>query len=137
MIHDLVTAFLVAFAAVIASEVTTAQAAEPATLTLACKGTETSSGGKGSVSEQIEIGIIVDFQKRMVLGLTDSPLTIISVDETRVSFDATLPGWVMNGSIDRVTGMLVAASSKSNPVTGKEILSLSYDLRCRQTQRMF
>ena len=75
----------------------TAQAAEPAPLTLACKGTETSSGHKGSVSEQIELGIIVDFQKSMVFGLTDDPLTISSVDETRVSFDAMLPGWTMNG----------------------------------------
>ena len=51
----------------------TAQAAEPETLTLACKGTETQRGGAGKVSEQIEIGIIVDFQKRMVFVTIPSP----------------------------------------------------------------
>jgi hypothetical protein len=48
----------------------TVQAADT-TLTLACKGTETDKVGAGSSSsEQISIGIIVDFQKKAVLGLS-------------------------------------------------------------------
>jgi hypothetical protein len=127
---------IIALTAMVSGLSMTAQSADT-TLTLACKATETQTGGAGTVSEKIEIGIIVDFQKKRVIGLSDDPLTIRGVDETTVSFDAMLPGWVMNGTIDRVTGMLVAASTKSHPATGKEILSLSYDLRCRPTQRMF
>jgi hypothetical protein len=50
----------------------TAQAAEPTgTLTLVCKGTETHKGA-GISSDQINIGVMVDFQKKIVTGLTDS-----------------------------------------------------------------
>jgi len=63
----------------------TAQAADT-TLTLACKGTETretSQGGARKSSEVINIGIIVDLQKKTVVGLEPTvPLTIDSVAET-------------------------------------------------------
>jgi hypothetical protein len=49
-----------------------AQAADE-TLTLACKGRETSSGKGPKTSEVIDIGIIVDFQKKIVTGFFDSP----------------------------------------------------------------
>ena len=117
----------------------TAQAAETETLTLACKGTETHKGGAGSSSEQINIGVIVDFQKKAVLGLSgdSEPVPITSISETTISFAAQETGWVMNGTLDRVTGALVAASIKSNPSTRKTILTVSLDLQCRPTQRMF
>jgi hypothetical protein len=115
----------------------TAQADEPTTLTLACKGTQISQGDAGTTSEQIDIGIIVDFQKEKVIGLSDIPDAITGLDETRISFGSIIPGWNMSGTIDRVTGALVAASIKSNPGTLKKILSFSYDLKCRPTQRMF
>jgi hypothetical protein len=62
-----------------------AQAAEPTgTLTLACKGTETSRGGAGTASDQINIGVIVDFQKKAVLGLSgdSESVPITSISET-------------------------------------------------------
>jgi hypothetical protein len=115
-----------------------AQAADT-TLTLACKGTETDKGGAGSSSEQINIGIIVDFQKKVVLGLSgdSEPVPITSISETTISFAAKETGWVMNGTLDRVTGALVASSIKFEPTTRKTILSVSLDLQCRPTQRMF
>jgi hypothetical protein len=117
----------------------TAQAAEPATLTLVCQGTETDKGGAGSSSEQINIGIIVDFQKKAVLGLSgdSEPVPITSISETTISFAANETGWVMTGTLDRVTGALVASSITFEPSTRKTMLSVSLDLKCRPTQRMF
>jgi hypothetical protein len=113
------------------------QAEPTGTLTLACQGTETQRGGGGTTSEQINIGVIVDFQKRLVIGFSDSPLRITGVDETTISFSGEDTGWGMNGGIDRVTGWLHGASLKSDPSTRKTILSISYDLQCKPTQRMF
>jgi uncharacterized protein YabE (DUF348 family) len=54
----------------------TAQAADT-TLTLACKGKEISSVGARKSSEVINIGIIVDLQKKTVVGLEPTvPFTI-------------------------------------------------------------
>ncbi len=116
----------------------TVQAADT-TLTLACQGTETDKGGAGSSSEQINIGIIVDFQKKAVLGLSgdSEPVPITSISETTISFAANETGWVMTGTLDRVTGALVASSIKFEPSTRKTMLSVSLDLQCKPTQRMF
>ena len=60
----------------------TAHAADTA-LTLACKGKETSGVGARTSSEVINTGIIVDLQKKTVVGLEPTvPLTIDSVAET-------------------------------------------------------
>jgi hypothetical protein len=117
-----------------------AQTAEPTgTLTLACKRTETDRGGAGTSSDEINIGVIVDFQKKTVLGLSgdSESVPITSISETTISFAAKETGWVMTGTLDRVTGALVASSIKSDPSTRKTILSVSLDLQCKPTQRMF
>jgi hypothetical protein len=114
-----------------------AQAADE-TLTLACKGRETSSGKGPKTSEVIDIGIIVDFQKKIVTGFFDSPsppLKIDSLTETAISFSGKEVDnkgliWSMNGTLDRITGSLIAAWEGFN-------LTISYDLKCRPTQRMF
>ena len=109
-----------------------AQAAEPTgTLTLACTGTKTYQGGEGNTSEQINISIIVDFQKRSVMGLSDGPLAISDVNETTITLSGAATGWVMNGGIDRVTGSLYAVSIRSDPSTRQTILSISYNLQCQ------
>jgi hypothetical protein len=109
----------------------TAQAIDT-TLTLACKGKETRGVGARSSSEVINIGVIVDLQKKTVSGLSDSLLTIIGLTETAISFEGAETDWNMSGTLDGVTGSLVAASIRSNPN-----VKLSYDLQCRPTQRMF
>jgi hypothetical protein len=110
----------------------TAQAADPV-LTLACKGKETSGVGAGKSSEVINIGIVVDLQKKTVVGLEPTtPLTIDGLTETTISFVAQEADWHMSGTLDRVTGSLVAFSIRRNPD-----FTVSLDLQCRPTQRMF
>jgi hypothetical protein len=81
----------------------------------------------------------VDFQKKAVLGLSgdSESVPITSISETTISFAAKETGWVMTGTLDRVTGALVASSIKSDPSTRKTILSVLLDLQCKPTQRMF
>lgn len=126
----------IALIAVVAAPSTTAHPAD-ARLTLACKGTETRTGILGTRSEQIDIGITVDFQEKKVIGLSDSPDDIDGLDEMRIFFGSDLPDWILSGTIDRVTGTLVAASSKRDLGTGEEMWSFSYDLKCRPTERRF
>ena len=99
---------------------------------LACKGTETSKGGARTSSEVINIGIIVDLQKKTVVGLEPTvTLTIDSLTETTISFSGAEGSWYVSGILDRVTGSLVASSGRSNGPT------TSHDLQCRPEQRMF
>jgi hypothetical protein len=94
---------LIAQIALALAVLSTAQAAEPTgTLTLACQGTETDKGGAGTTSAQINIGVIVDFQKKAVLGLSgdSEPVPITSISETTISFATQETGWVMNGTLD-------------------------------------
>ena len=60
---------IIALTAMVA--IPTAQAADT-TLTLACKGTKTHQSGAGTSSEAINIGLIVDFQKKTIVGFRES-----------------------------------------------------------------
>jgi hypothetical protein len=118
--------------AVILVGLSAAQAADT-TLTLACQGTQTSGEGARKSSEVINIGIVVDFQKKTVVGLEPAvPLTIDGLTETTISFVGGEREWHMSGTLDRVTGSLIAASIRSNPN-----LLFTFDLHCRPAQRMF
>jgi hypothetical protein len=123
---------IIALTAMVAAP--TAQAADT-TLTLACKGKETSQVGARKSSEVtvINIGIIVDLQNKTVVGLEPTvPLTIVDVTETTISFAEVQGEWQMSGTLDRVTGSLVATSDRSYPS-----VAFSYDLQCTPAQRMF
>ena len=123
---------VIALIAMVTCGLLRAQAADT-TLTLACKGTETSKGGARTSSEVINIGIVVDFQKKTVVGLEPTtPLTIDGLTETTISFVGAEADWNMNGTLDRVTGSLVATSIRRNPD-----FMVSLDLQCKPTQRMF
>ena len=115
---------VIALIAMVTCGLLRAQAADT-TLTLACKGTETSKGGARTSSEVINIGIIVDFQKKTVVGLSDNALTIVGSTETTISF----VGGTMKGTLDRVTGTLDATLIRSD--------LRSWNLKCRPAQRMF
>ena len=118
--------------AVILVGLSAAQAADT-TLTLACQGTQTSGEGARKSSEVINIGIVVDFQKKTVVGLEPAvPLTIDGLTETTISFVGQEADWHMSGTLDRVTGSLVATSIRRNPD-----FMVSLDLQCKPTQRMF
>src|SRR5262249_14840126 len=106
------------------------------------QGTETSQwGSRPKSSERVNIGIIVDLQKKTVTGLShDLPLTIESLTETMISFhgvrgssDNKGLAWSMYGTLDRITGSLVASSSRYEAPKNE----LSYDLKCKPAQRMF
>lgn len=131
---------IIALTAMVAGPSITAQAADT-TLTLACQGTETSQWGSGpKSSEKVNIGIIVDLQKKTVTGLSDNPLTIETVTDTMISFsgqegswDKKGLAWNMYGTLDRITGSLGASSSRYEAPKNE----LSYDLKCKPAQRMF
>jgi archaellum component FlaG (FlaF/FlaG flagellin family) len=115
----------------------TAHAAESTgTLTLACKGTnivEYEATHK-KVSSQVTMGIIVDFQKKTVVGFTpgsDIPVMIKDVDETSISFEGHALNVIISGTIDRVTGTVVAS------IINGETSTDSLELQCKPTQRMF
>jgi archaellum component FlaG (FlaF/FlaG flagellin family) len=112
-------------------------AAEPTgTLTLACKGTnivEYEATHK-KVSSQVTMGIIVDFQKKTVVGFTpgsDIPVMIKDVDETAISFGGQALNVIISGTIDRVTGTVVAT------IINGETTTDSLELQCKPTERMF
>jgi len=86
---------------------------------------EDSRVGAATSSEVINIGIIVDFQKKTVVGLSDNALTIVGSTETTISF----VGGTMKGTLDRVTGTLDATLIRSD--------LRSWNLKCRPAQRMF
>src|SRR5262249_5353609 len=132
---------VIALTAMVTCGLATARAADT-TLTLACEGTETTQWGSGPKSfEKVNIGIIVDLQKKTVTGLEPtSPLTIDDLTETTISFsgmqgswDNKGLAWNMSGILDRITGSLVASSSRYEAPKN----TLSFDLKCRPAQRMF
>jgi len=115
----------------------TAQAAEPETLTLACKGTEEILGAAVR-TDTTSIRVIVDFQNRTVT-LGDDLLNIYSLNEATISFRAIITSGAgtfvrsMDSTIDRMSGELVASSITTDQKTRETILSVSLDLKCRPT----
>jgi hypothetical protein len=123
------SACVIALNAMVAAPSMTAQAADT-TLTLACKGTESSDASKRS--EVLNVGVIIDLEKKTVVGLSDSPLIIDTVTETAITFGRHEGTWYMDGSLDRVTGQLFALLTR---VITK--VTLTYDLKCKAAQRMY
>jgi hypothetical protein len=133
MLREVFTAVFVVSAL---SMVATAQAVQPTgTLTLACNGR--SESGTGAGSNNISKGVILDFQTKIVSGLSNGVANITGVTETTISFSGTEEGLVIKGVLDRVTGTLLANSIKSDPNTGKTTSLVSYDLQCRRKERVF
>jgi hypothetical protein len=129
----------------------TAQA-QPATLTLACKGTViTDDTGMGTGAEpkahQVSMGIIVNFTTQTVQGFgwpgrMDYPVTITGVNDTTVAFSGQQKalGFALastTGTLDRVTGDLGARIDLFDEARTKMISQTTYALQCRPTERMF
>jgi len=124
-----------------------AQAAEPATLTLACQGTATdryAGSTDDGKPEPYSAGVIIDFTARTVEGIA-FPAKISGVTNVIVTFEGSQDGiletiWTVNGHIDRVTGDLEATLRMRDKKTGKSAGSVTgtvYSLKCRPAQRMF
>jgi len=124
----------------------TAAAAEPETLTLACQGTVANPTSSSDKPVPIEMGIIVNFATRTVQGfsipgIADFPVKITAMNDVSITFFGSDPEplppiikWTISGSIDRVTGDVGAVSTGS---TEKIATSTTYELKCRPAQRMF
>ena len=120
----------------IALGVTIAAAEPTGTLTLACKGTIIVEyvATHNKVPSPVTMGIMVDFQKKTVVGFTpgnDIPVMIKDVDETAISFEGHALNVTISGNIDRVTGTVVAT------IINGETTTDSLELQCKPTQRMF
>jgi hypothetical protein len=111
--------------------------AQPATLTLACKGT--SSDTPDSKRYPLSMGISIDLTARTVSGFFasgDFLVKITEVTDTLITFDGvgSDPNNTrdrVSGNIDRVTGDLEATISL---LPSGQIF---YHLQCRPAQRMF
>jgi hypothetical protein len=114
----------------------TAQAAEPATLMLACQGTVTPKNFRSSTEydpDPISTGIVVNLTTRTLKGTTrwgpylfDDQLQITDSNEHTVVFSgfSKFLGMTIHGSMDRVTGdlhMLATANAEL----------FDYALKCR------
>jgi hypothetical protein len=128
------------------SFVATAQG-QPATLTLACKGTTSGPLMPDEKPQSISMGIIVNFSARTVQGfgypgLIHYPVAITAANDVTIAFNGheqfgSTSLHTISGSIDRVTGDVEATSSLIDPKTNKFISQTAYALQCRPTQRMF
>jgi hypothetical protein len=115
----------------------TAQAAEPATLTLACQGTTTFENAK---PKPISMGIIINFTARTVEGF-DFPAEITAVNQATVKFEgSTNRGgyqFTLVGKLDRVTGDVQAYRFRYQKEQDDLLSATEYALKCRPAQRMF
>jgi hypothetical protein len=122
-----------------------AQSASP--LALSCTGAMTNKLNKKV--DKLTLSLIIDLQKMEIAGLgRDWKGYILSVDETSISFVGHGSYGPLSaaatGTIDRVTGVLTA-SAMAFPVRetlqeglkDEPVISLSYDLACKPTQRLF
>ena len=124
---------------------TTAQA-QPATLTLACKGTTTEHDMSGDQDPQpISMGIIVNLTDRTVQsfgtpnGVFDQPIEFRYENDTTIRFDGKDEGAVRSiiiGFIDRVTGD-VQANWLFVDKKGSFESHMTYTLQCKPAQRAF
>jgi len=126
-----------AAAMVVVAGLSTAAAAEPKTLMLACDGTITAyADARQRPPTSVSRGVLINFADRTVKGFgkpTDR-VKVHSVDETYISFgtEATKTGETsITGKLDRVTGELSAIMGYSNGLTNM------YSLKCKPAQRMF
>jgi hypothetical protein len=140
--HDGRKVLAVITAALASGFATTAQA-QPATLTLACKGTATEHDMSGDQDPQpISMGIIVNLTDRTVQGFPDPfdlrPLEVGYVNDVEVRFggkEETLVRHRIIGSINRVTGDVWASWSFVDEKGNLE-LHMTYALQCKPAQRM-
>jgi hypothetical protein len=118
-----------------------AQAAEPATLTLTCKGTASIRADYPlqSKPQPLSMDLIVNFTTRTVVGTArqrpyvfDDQLQITEWNDVTVIFRgfSQFLGKNISGSMDRMTGDVgMLATSKTE--------AIDYSLKCTPTQRMF
>jgi hypothetical protein len=88
------------------------QAAEPDTLTLSCKGTQTNKIGP-KIEPDVSITFIFNLATGRVSSSIDAfgelTIKILSATDVTILFAGDSPGWGFGGVVDRVTGEMKAA----------------------------
>jgi hypothetical protein len=109
--------------------------AKAAVLTLSCDGTmkEEEQEKPHAITK---MGLIVDFDARIVTGFTGITARIDEVNANSVSFKGTTTHpsgaeWSVHGRIDRITDSLGAAVTWFNPKTNNLLMRMNYELICR------
>jgi hypothetical protein len=119
----------------------TAEAQIPTSLMLSCTGTL--HDGLLNKVDRVRIGVILNFQTMQVVGLGYGwEANIDKVNETLVTFRRNSSNELKNmvlidGTIDRLTGSLIANVVVSSRQDSSTIISVSYDLLCKPAQRLF
>jgi hypothetical protein len=120
--------------------ISAAQAAEPETQMLACKGT-TKDDIPDAKPEPISTSIIIDFKAGIIEGdLAYGRMTITDVTNTSITFKGSDTGrkdysYTIDGTIDRVTGATEAV--QTSVLNERWTLTKRYSLQCKPTKRMF
>ena len=116
----------------------TARAAEPETLTLACQGTTTDAMQPDAKPQQITMGVVINFSVRTVAGFTypgleEFPIVIRDANEVHITFTGSNESGssIVAGDINRVTGELWASSMMRDANTSNIVTSTTYSLKCR------
>ena len=102
-------------------------------LTLLCNGTMKTEEGR---PHAIQMGLMVNFDARIVTGFTGIITRIDEVNANSVSFGGTTTHpsgaeWSVHGTVDRITGSLGAAVTWFNPTTNKLLMRMNYELICK------
>jgi hypothetical protein len=102
-------------------------------LTLSCNGTmKTEEGQPQAITKML----MVNFDARIVTGLTAITARIDEVNANSISFGGTTTHpsgaeWSVHGTIDQITGSLGAAVTWFNPTTNKLLMRMNYELICK------
>ena len=103
-------------------------------LTLSCDGTmKTEQEQPHAITK---MGLIVNFDARIVTSFTEITARIDEVNAKSISFGGTTTHpsgaeWSVHGTIDRITGSLGAAVTWFNPTTNKLLMRMNYELVCK------
>jgi hypothetical protein len=134
--------FIVAIAATLflVYGASTASAQRAMSLTLSCTGTL--NNDLLNKSNKVRIGVIVNFQTGQITGLGrgwEADLT--SIDENLIPFHRNSENvqlrTIVDGTVDRITGSLMANVGVTSMPDSLTLVSVSYNLVCRPGRRLF
>ena len=109
------------------------------TLTLSCDGTLTnamSTDNDTKTESFTKTGLLVNLAEGTVLGF-GTPARIKRTDAVRVQFAGEVGGASASGTIDRITGSVLASTYSYNANLKKTISSNNWDMHCKPTKRVF
>jgi hypothetical protein len=113
--------------------------ADPETLTLSCDGklTNTMSSDNDTKTETVtKMGLLVNLAEGTVMGF-GTPARIEKTDTVSVNFVGDSGGSSVQGTVDRITGGVIASTQLYSASAKKLISSYNWDLHCKPTKRVF